>query len=378
MAVLSERPMIEAVRKGDLFESRVQTLVNTVNTVGVMGKGIALEFKRRFPDMFADYQRRCHAGEVRLGEPYLWRGLVEPWVINFPTKDHWRSVSRLADIEKGLAYLAEHVAEWGVTSLAVPPLGAGSGRLDWATVGPTIYRHLDQLPIPVTLYAPFEVPSEQASVEFLAAHAPLGESLNNGRLEPGWIALAEVVRRIGQSPHAWPIGRTRLQKLAYFANAAGIAAGLTFMEASYGPYAKGLTSALTRLVNNGVLTESRVGRMLAVQPGPSFPDAAARYHANIAPYEQAIQRVTDLLARLDSAETELAASVHFAATALQTELRRIPTEREVLEKIQRWKRRRTPPLNDPDVIAAIRDLAALGWIEVTTTDLSPGDAASVA
>ncbi len=334
--------MIEAVRKGDLFESRVQTLVNTVNTVGVMGKGIALEFKRRFPEMFADYQRRCHAGEVRLGE------------------------------------LAEHVAEWGVTSLAVPPLGAGSGRLDWATVGPTIYRHLDQLPIPVTLYAPFEVPSEQAGVEFLAAHAPLGESLKNGRLEPGWIALAEVVRRIGQAPHAWPIGRTRLQKLAYFANAAGIAAGLTFMEASYGPYAKGLASALTRLVNNGILTESRVGRMLAVQPGPSFPDAAARYDANIAPYEQAIQRVTDLLARLDSAETELAASVHFAATALQTELGRIPTESEVLEKIQHWKRHRTPPLNNPDVIAAIRDLAALGWIEVTTTDLSPGDAASVA
>jgi len=198
--------MIEAVRKGDLFESGAQTLVNTVNTVGVMGKGVALEFKRRFPEMFADYQRRCHAGEVRLGEPYLWRGLIEPWVVNFPTKDHWRSVSRLADIERGLTYLAGHIAEWDVASLAVPPLGAGSGGLDWATVGPTIYRHLERLPIPVILYAPYQAPDDQANVEFLAAGTPLPTPPSNGRLEPGWIALAEIVRRIDQAPHAWPIG----------------------------------------------------------------------------------------------------------------------------------------------------------------------------
>jgi len=370
--------MIADVRKGDLFQSGAQTLVNTVNTVGVMGKGIALEFKQRFPEMFADYQRRCQAGEVRLGEPYLWRGLVEPWVINFPTKHHWRSVSRLADIQQGLTYLADHLAQWGVTSLAVPPLGAGSGGLDWATVGPTIYRHLDQLPIPVTLYAPFEAPDEQATVEFLAAHAPSVQSPSNGRLEPGWIALAEVVRRVGASPHAWPVGRTRLQKLAYFATAAGIPTRFRFTEASYGPYADELKPALTRLVNNGVLTETTLGRMLAVQPGPSFTDAAARYHAKIAPHEQAIQRVTDLLARLDSDATELAASVHFATTALRSELGRTPSDLEVLQKIQHWKRHRTPPLNDPDIVAATRDLAALGWIDVTTTDLPPGDAASVA
>jgi O-acetyl-ADP-ribose deacetylase (regulator of RNase III)/uncharacterized protein YwgA len=370
--------MIEAVRKGDLFLSGAQTLVNTVNTVGVMGKGIALEFKRRFPEMFADYQRRCEAGEVRLGEPYLWRGRRGPWVINFPTKSHWRSVSRLADIERGLAYLADHVAEWGVTSLAVPPLGAGSGGLDWAAVGPTIYRHLDRLPIPVTLYAPFEAPDEQASIEFLATHAPRVDSPGNGRLAPGWIALAEIVRRVGESPHAWPVGRTRLQKLAYFATVAGVPTGFRFTEGSYGPYADELKPALTRLVNNGVLTEQKIGRMLAVQPGPSFTDAATRYHTKIAPHEQAIQRVTDLLARLDSDETELAASVHFATTALWSALGRTPSDLEVLQKIQHWKRRRRPPLNERDVVAAIRDLAALGWIEVTSTDLPPGDAASVA
>ena len=371
--------MIEAVRKGDLFESSAQTLVNTVNTVGVMGKGIALEFKRRFPEMFADYQRRCEAGQVRLGEPYLWRGLIEPWVINFPTKDHWRSVSRVADIERGLAYLAEHVGEWGVTSLAVPPLGAGSGGLDWATVGPTIFRHLDQLPIPVVLYAPLDAPDEQATVDFLAAHTPRPEVVPNARLEPGWIALAEVVRQVSETPHAWPVGRTRLQKLAYFATAGGIPTGLNFLEASYGPFAEDLARALTRLVNNGVLTETRTGRMLAVRPGPTFADARTRYGASLAPHEQAIRRVADLLARLDSAETELAASVHFATGALRQQLHRAPTELEVLKKVQLWKQRRTPPLAEQDIVAAIRDLAALGWIAVTpSTDLPPDEAASVA
>jgi O-acetyl-ADP-ribose deacetylase (regulator of RNase III) len=108
------------------LRARTQTLVNTVNCVGVMGKGIAATFKKRYPAMFDDYVRRCEHGEVRLGEPYLWTG-TEPWVLNFPTKDHWRSVSRLEDIERGLEYLVEHYQQWGIQSLAVPPLGCGRG-----------------------------------------------------------------------------------------------------------------------------------------------------------------------------------------------------------------------------------------------------------
>src|SRR5687768_2475848 len=93
------------VRQGDLFESSAQTLVNTVNTVGVMGKGVALAFKQRFPEMYRDYVQRCERNEVRLGQPYLWRPLVEPWVLNFPTKEHWRKPSSLTGIVAGLEYL---------------------------------------------------------------------------------------------------------------------------------------------------------------------------------------------------------------------------------------------------------------------------------
>ena len=84
--------------------------------------------------MFEDYVRRCRAGEVKLGQPYLYRQLLPPWILNFPTKDHWRSVSRLSDIVRGLVYLEEHYQAWGITSLAVPPLGTGHGQLDWRVV----------------------------------------------------------------------------------------------------------------------------------------------------------------------------------------------------------------------------------------------------
>ncbi len=139
---------------GDLFDSEAQTLVNAVNCAGVMGKGIALTFKRRFPDMFADYAARCQRGEVRLGEPYLYRGASLPWVLNFPTKRHWRSVSQLEDIITGLSYLKAHYRVWEITSLAFPALGCGAGQLSWDVVGPALYDALSQFAIPVELYPP--------------------------------------------------------------------------------------------------------------------------------------------------------------------------------------------------------------------------------
>lgn len=139
---------------GNLFDSEAQTLVNAVNCAGVMGKGIALAFKRRYPAMFADYVARCKDDRVRLGEPYLYRGESLPWVLNFPTKGHWRSAAKLEDIVAGLAYLEAHYHVWGITSLAVPALGCGAGQLAWDVVGPVLHDALGRLDIPVELYAP--------------------------------------------------------------------------------------------------------------------------------------------------------------------------------------------------------------------------------
>jgi O-acetyl-ADP-ribose deacetylase (regulator of RNase III) len=150
------RNQVEVI-KGDIFQSGAQTLVNTVNCVGVMGKGLALEFKKRFPGMYQDYVQRCKMGKVRLGEPYLFLQLEPPNILNFPTKGHWRSVSRLDDIIQGLDYLERHYKDWGITSIAVPSLGCQQGQLDWKVVLPVLYRKSSRLEVPVELYIPSNV-----------------------------------------------------------------------------------------------------------------------------------------------------------------------------------------------------------------------------
>jgi O-acetyl-ADP-ribose deacetylase (regulator of RNase III) len=139
---------------GNLFESKAEALVNPVNCVGVMGKGLALEFKRRFPDMFEDYAERCARKQVRLGEPYPYRDRSGILVVNFPTKDHWRSLSHLADIEQGLDYFVQHHAERGFKSVAFPQLGCGNGSLSWGEVGPVMLRQVGELNVSVEVYVP--------------------------------------------------------------------------------------------------------------------------------------------------------------------------------------------------------------------------------
>ena len=357
--------MIERVLKGDLLSSRAQTLINTVNTVGVMGKGIALQFRKRFPEMYADYRDRCAAGAVHLGEPYLYWRPDRPWIINFPTKDHWRSLARLDAIDQGLEFLVANLEDWKVESLAVPPLGTGNGQLEWTEVGPVIYRRLKDVRIPVELYAPFDVSDEQATLAFLEDRADAAR--HGGPIPVGWLVVAEILDRIDRAQHAWPVGRTRVQKLVYFATAAGVPTGAAFQEEAYGPFAPGLNRVLTSLLNADVLVEERSGRLLRLAPGPALDDLRGRHHEELSRFRPAIDRVSDLLIRLDGPGTELAGGIHYATMRLASELGRTPIDREVLAKVQAWTRRRRPSLTPADIGDAIRDLATLGWIDVTNS-----------
>ena len=143
-----------APRTGDIFDSSAQTLVNPVNCVGVMGKGLALEFGHRFPAMYRNYQARCAKGIVRPGRPYIFKTPGRPNVINFPTKAHWRGKGCFNSICEGLVYMHAMYKAWGVTSLAVPALGTGTGGLDWGEIESVLTRHFDMYDIPVELYAP--------------------------------------------------------------------------------------------------------------------------------------------------------------------------------------------------------------------------------
>lgn len=350
---------------GDLFESKAQTLTNTVNTVGVMGKGIALGFKKRFPDMYEDYVRRCAKGELRLGEPYLYKRLFPPWILNFPTKGHWRSVTKLSDIQAGFDYLVDHYRQWGIESLAVPPLGCGEGQLEWRVVGPTLYRGLRRLGIPVELYAPFGTPHAELSPEFLEGDASV--DVPESRIPAGAVALAVIVARITAHRYHAPIGRTIFQKIAYFATMAGIPTGLEFERRSFGPYSEAVNRLKSRLINNGLIVEEKRGNMFQIRSGPTLVDAEHAYRDQLAEWEQQIERVVDLFLRVtDTRDAEVAASVHLVACRVleRHQSRGVLGEDEVAAELEQWKARRKPTLTDDEIGRAVRTLGYLGWIEV--------------
>jgi len=359
---------------GDLFESDAQTLVNTVNCVGVMGKGVALEFKKRFPEMYKDYVSRCERGEVQLGRPYLFRHLTPPCVLNFPTKDHWRSVTKLEDIMQGLRYLREHYEEWGITSMAVPPLGCGHGQLEWRIVGPTLYRRLSEINIPIELYAPYGTPHEELRPDFLrgdeAAGVPRIAMPEPQWVRAEWVVIAEIVKRIQDEPYHQPIGRTIFQKIAYVATEQGLSTGLDFKRSSYGPFTQELKRLESRLVNNGLIRVEPNGQMQRITIGPTYEAARTAYQYDIEKWEPVIEKTVDLFLRLDSTSAEIVASSLFAASEI-AQAGTQPTERMVFDAVMKWKQRRKPALDEGTVATTIRTLAARDWLAVQPSDDLP-------
>jgi O-acetyl-ADP-ribose deacetylase (regulator of RNase III) len=138
--------------EGDLFRSPAKVLVNPINTAGVMGKGLALEFKRRYPAMFREYQTLCEKKQLEIGQLWIYK-TAENWVLNFPTKKHWRQKSEVEYIEAGLERFVAIFQEENIDSIAFPQLGCGSGQLDWETqVRPLMERYLGSLPITIHIH----------------------------------------------------------------------------------------------------------------------------------------------------------------------------------------------------------------------------------
>jgi len=145
------KPML-IYRRTSLLESTAQTVVNTVNCVGVMGKGIAKAFKEREPEMFAAYKRICDQKLLAPGKLWLWKSPNASWVLNFPTKQHWRNPSRIEWIEAGLRKFVEHYAALGIQEISFPQLGCGNGGLKWRAVKPVMERYLRDVPIQVYIH----------------------------------------------------------------------------------------------------------------------------------------------------------------------------------------------------------------------------------
>ncbi|MBV9144142.1 MAG: macro domain-containing protein [Pseudonocardiales bacterium] len=349
--------------KGDVLRSQAQTIVNTVNCVGVMGKGVALAFRHQYPEMYHDYIARCHKREVEVGKPYPYKA-DDHIIVNFPTKQHWRSVSRLSDIEAGLRYLRAHLNEWGITSLALPPLGCGNGQLDWSVIGPVLHKHLDTFGIPVELYVPHEVPLDDTQPGRLGvAPSPTTPSYKVHNFS---IALVAILANLEEGIYHWPVGRVMLQRIAYFAAAGGLPTELKFEAASYGPFAPGLKRAIARLQDNGLVRAERRGKTFEVTVGPTFAAASTQAQDFLVQWRGVIERVADLCARFDTHQAEVAATVHYAASDLRTRLNRAPFAREVRTTVEQWKVRRKSPFTHDDINQAIVSLVAQGWIDIVS------------
>lgn len=358
---------------GDLFESQAQTLVNTVNCVGVMGKGVAFEFKKRFPSMFDDYVCRCERKAVRLGEPYLYRDASGKSIINFPTKDHWRSPSRLQDIDHGLDYFAEHAREWGITSVAMPPLGCGNGGLEWAEVGPLIYRKLHHLPMEIEIYAPYGTPKHELTVDFLAGPSQMsleGRGRKHRKLNANWTALMEVLRGLDAQPYANPVGRTIFQKICYIVTEMGVPTGFEFGKGYYGPFSDDVKLALREFANRNWLREEPLGKMVALRVTPQYEKDRNRFADQIKEHSKKIDKAVDLFSRIKSTEqAEEVMTVLYASR----QLRRTKPSEEIAEQqlydfILDWKKSWNTEDKRRALAAAIRNLVLLGWMRVQISE----------
>jgi O-acetyl-ADP-ribose deacetylase (regulator of RNase III)/uncharacterized protein YwgA len=361
---------------GDLFGSGTQALVNTVNCVGVMGKGVALEFKKRFPSLFTDYAERCARKQVRLGEPYLYRGDAGKLVVNFPTKGHWRSPSRMADIESGLDHFVAHYADWGITSIAFPPLGCGNGGLSWSDVGPLMYRKLHQLPIEIKVYAPYGTPKSELTEAFLAGPTQLtldGRGRKHDKLNPAWVVLMEVLYELGQQRYANPVGRTIFQKICYVMTEMGVQTGFQFGKGSYGPFADEVKLALHEFANRNWIKEEQLGQMLALRVGSQYEKDRTTFAEIIQLHQKKIAKTADLFSRIkNTTQAEEVLTVLFASRQLkranpQTEV----AEQDLYHYILDWKKAWVTEEKRLAVASAIRNLVMLGWMKLSFSETMP-------
>ena len=323
------------VKIGDIFESNCSTIVNTVNCVGVMGKGIALEFKKRYPEMFMEYVLKCDRGEVKPGIPYVYQN-EDVSILNFPTRDHWRSPSRLSYVIDGLDWFVDNYEKYNIESIAFPPLGCGNGGLTWSVVGPLMYQKLSILPINIEIYAPFGTSPKEISNEFLSNTVSednvIGNS--NSRVNPKWYLILQVVRELNERKYALTVGRTIYQKICFVLTRNGVDTGFVFSKGSYGPFSSQVKESITALANANLIVEKQLGRMIAL----SVSDDVEIHKEKFTEEElNAVKKTVDLFGRVKSTDqAEMIATVLYSYDQLAQKKNDI-SDKDVYDYVLDWK-----------------------------------------
>ncbi len=319
--------MIE-YKTGDLFKEDVEALVNSVNCVGIMGRGIALQFKKAFPENFKAYAEACKRTEVQPGRMFVFETgeLANPhYIINFPTKRHWRGKSRMEDIESGIEALASEVKERNIRSIALPPLGSDLGGLNWADVRSRIAKALQGL-------------EDVAVIVFEAGSAPVdgrpNRSTNVPKMTTGRAALVSLMHQYLGGLLDPFVTLLEAHKLMYFLQVSGEPLRLKFQKAPYGPYAENLRHVLKEI--NGHLISGYAddgdspGKQLELVPG-AVKDATAFLDGQ-PKTKQRLERVAQLIEGFESSfGLELLSTVHWVAVERST-----ATKEEVVADTYAW------------------------------------------
>ena len=344
--------MIE-LTQGNLLEADAEALVNTVNCEGYMGKGIALQFKQAYPENFRAYERACHAHEVQPGRMFTVATgqMVNPkYIINFPTKRHWRGASRIEDIRAGLKALVQEVKRLGIQSIAVPPLGCGNGWLNWWEVRPMIEQALQAVPdVRVLLFEPRGAPDAKA----------MPVRTQRPKMTPG----RALVIKLMQGYAALGYSRTLLeiQKLAYFLQEAGEPLRLRYEAGLYGPYAANLNKVLERI--EGHFIRGYGDSQTPETEIELLPDAIEEAEAFLAGRQDSsarLQRVADLI---DGFETpygmELLSTVHWVARHQKPSATNAD---EAVAAVHAWSDRKRQMFKSDHIRVAWQRLQKQGWL----------------
>ncbi len=300
---------------GNILAAEAEALVNTVNCVGIMGRGIALQFKQAFPENFKAYAAACARNAVEPGRMFVFdtgKLTLPRYIVNFPTKRHWRGKSRIEDIESGLNALASELRLRGIASVAVPPLGSGLGGLDWADVRPLIERALGNIPgVDVFVHEPGGEPRDSRP----------NRSTTVPRMTAGRAALVSLMSRYLGGLMDPSVSLLEVHKLMYFLQTAGEPLRLRYVQAPFGPYAENLRHVLHEIEGHLIAGYAdgggAPGKQLSIVPGATAE--AEAYLATHRETHQRIERVGRLVEGFESSfGLELLATVHWVMTTQAT------------------------------------------------------------
>ena len=346
--------MIETT-KGNILEAGAEALVNTVNCVGVMGRGIALQFKKAFPENYREYKNACNREEVVPGKMFVHDSgeMIGPrYVINFPTKRHWKGRSRYEDVESGLAALVDVVERLGIRSIAVPPLGCGLGGLHWPRVRAMIEKAFaDRSNVRVLLYEPVGAPA--------ASEQPIGTE--RPKLTEARALLIKLMEQYASM--AYRLTLLEIQKLAYFLQEAGEPRWLklNYEKHIYGPYAHNLNMVLEKL--EGHFTRGYGDSQkpdVEIELLPDAGEEATAFLHDHAGHDAKLERVGRLIEGFETPYgMELLASVHWLGVHAEPVA---DSADKAVQGIRSWNDRKCRMFREQHVQVAWERLKSQGWL----------------